>query len=132
MPGPEHPGAPDPGPEPSVRIGNVDRSAVSIGAHSRARTHNEEAVAPRDPAQERLLAEVRNLRADLARCLRTETVEVLDAELVGTEAEITTTGAAGPPRLARLRAALTTAEGVTAMLASAAAVGQAVGLLAGG
>ncbi|MFD3518555.1 hypothetical protein [Streptomyces sp. NPDC058657] len=109
-------------------MGNVDRSAVSVGAHSHAETHNEEVVAPRDPDQERLLAEVRNLRADLARFHRTEAVEVLDAELVDTEAEIAATGAAGPPRLARLRAALTTAEGFTAMLASAAAVAQAVGL----
>jgi hypothetical protein len=113
-------------------MGNVDRSAISVGAHSHAETHNEEVVAPRDAAQEKLLAEVRNLRADLARFHRTGPVEVLDAELVDTEAEITATGAAGPPRLARLRAALTTAEGFTAMLASAAAVGQAVGLLAGG
>ncbi|MFI0979922.1 hypothetical protein ACH4SP_23325 [Streptomyces sp. NPDC021093] len=116
-----------------VNIGSVSDSAFAIGDHNDVRNehHGRTTVAPRDEQQAELLRAVRNLRGDLARCTRTEPVDVLDAELAATEEDITGTGEAAPSRLARLRTALTTAEGVTAMLASGAAVGQAVGVLGG-
>ncbi|MEU8893256.1 hypothetical protein [Streptomyces sp. NPDC048442] len=116
-----------------VNVGPVSDSAFAVGDHNDVRNehHGRTAVAPRDEQQAELLLAVRNLRIDLTRCLRTETTAVLDAELAATEDDITGTGAAAPSRLARLRTALTTAEGVTAMLASGAAVGQAVGVLGG-
>ncbi|MFJ2739132.1 hypothetical protein ACIO3O_05645 [Streptomyces sp. NPDC087440] len=117
-----------------ISFGTVSDSAFAIGDHNKVSSthHGSTDVAPRDEQQAELLLAVRNLREDLARCTRTGPVEVLDAELVATEDDITATGEAAPSRLARLRAALTTAEGVTAMLASGAAVGQAVGGLLGG
>ncbi len=56
----------------------------------------------------------------------------LRTELADTETEIADTGAAGPGRLARLRTALADAGAVVGLLASGAAVGQAVAALVGG
>ncbi|MGW7415549.1 hypothetical protein [Streptomyces sp. NPDC054863] len=120
---------------PGISVGPVTNSAFVVGDHNDVRNEHHgdsgAAAVPRDADQAELLLAVRNLRADLARCTRTEPIAVLDAELVAAEDDITTTGAAAPSRLARLRTALTTAEGVTAMLASGVAVGQAVGVLGG-
>lgn len=59
-------------------------------------------------------------------------ITVLSGELAETEAEIADSGAAGPGRLARLRTALTDAGAVVGLLASGAAVSQAVATLVGG
>ncbi|MFF1417287.1 hypothetical protein [Streptomyces sp. NPDC058280] len=116
---------------PGVRIGSVSGSAFSIGDHNTV-TNTNGAEAAGDPAQAELLAAVQALRADLARFVATDDTAALDAELVAAEEEITTAGAAGPGRLARLRDALAVAGGVAGTLASGVAVGQAVGALLGG
>ncbi|MFD5032786.1 hypothetical protein ACFVWX_22325 [Streptomyces sp. NPDC058220] len=116
---------------PGVRIGSVSGSAFSIGDHNTV-TNTNGAQAASDPAQAELLAAVQALRADLARFVATDDTAALDAELVAAEEEITTAGAAGPGRLARLRDALAVAGGVAGTLASGVAVGQAVGALLGG
>ncbi|MFD7899379.1 hypothetical protein [Streptomyces sp. NPDC059743] len=117
----------------AVRIGSVSGSAISIGDHNTVtNTNTGGAGQVSDPAQAELLAAVRALREDLARFVATDGTAVLDAELVAAEEEITTAGAAGPGRLARLRDALALAGGVAGTLASGVAVGQAVGALLGG
>ncbi|WP_030413975.1 hypothetical protein [Streptomyces sp. NRRL S-1448] len=114
-----------------IHIGSV-RGAFAIGDHNTV-THNEGGGAPAaDPAQEELLRAVRELRGDLARAVQSPEVTALDGELAGTEEEIGGTGAAGPGRLARLRAALTDAGAVVGLLASGAAVTEAVAALVGG
>ncbi|MFC7307385.1 hypothetical protein ACFQVC_24555 [Streptomyces monticola] len=85
----------------------------------------------RDPDQEELLRAVRELRADLARLVRNDQTLTLDAELERAEGEIERTGRAADGRLVRLRQALADAGAVTGLVASAAAVGQAVGALLG-
>jgi hypothetical protein len=75
---------------------------------------------------------VRTLRGDLGRLVSTDTTEVLDAELVATEEEITQDGAAGRGRLERLRDSLATAGSIVTALGSGVAVGQAVTALLGG
>ncbi|MER7622523.1 hypothetical protein [Streptomyces sp. NPDC126503] len=108
--------------------GNVsvgDNNQVSYTVHGAG-------AAARDPLQEELLTAIRALRADLGRLVATDETTVLEAELADAEDEIEGTGAAGRPRLARLRLALTDAGAVTGILASGVAVGQAVGALLGG
>lgn len=122
--------------QPSVRVGNVNNSAVAIGngntvTNSNTNSNNS-AVPARDPAQEELLIAVRELRADLERFVATDTTTVLDAELVSTEEEIEAGGQAGPGRLARLRDALAAAGPSVEVLASGAAAVAAVGALLGG
>ncbi|MFI5802714.1 hypothetical protein [Streptomyces sp. NPDC051561] len=126
------PGTGGGGSGPGVHFGSVDRSAFAIGDHNEVSYESHEGQAPVDETQRRLLAEVAELRADLLRLRRTERLEVLDAELVEVEGEIAAVGEAGATRLERLRAALTGAEGVTAMLASGAAVAETVRGLLGG
>ncbi|UQA93494.1 hypothetical protein [Streptomyces halobius] len=114
-----------------IHIGSV-QGAFAIGDHNTV-TNNEGSGAPvLDPAQEELLRAVRTLRDDLARVVETPEVTALTAQLADTEGEITDTGAAGPGRLARLRTALADAGSVVGLLASGAAVGQAVAALVGG
>ncbi|BDM72721.1 hypothetical protein HEK616_62080 [Streptomyces nigrescens] len=114
-----------------IHIGSV-RGAFAIGDHNTV-TQNEGGSAPAaDPAQEELLRAVRELRGDLARAVHSPEVTALDEELAGTEDEIADSGAAGPGRLARLRTALTDAGAVVGLLASGAAVTQAVAALVGG
>lgn len=114
-----------------IHIGSV-QGAFAIGDNNTV-TNNEGNGAPTsDPAQEELLRAVRALRDDLARVVETPEVTALTAQLADTEGEITDTGAAGPGRLARLRTALADAGSVVGLLASGAAVGQAVAALAGG
>ncbi|MGP8298258.1 hypothetical protein ACTPOK_09960 [Streptomyces inhibens] len=114
-----------------IHIGSV-HGAFAIGDHNTV-THNDGASAPAvDPSQEELLRAVRELREDLARAVPSPGIEALSAELADTEGAITGTGAAGPGRLARLRAALTDAGAVVGLLASGTAVGQAVAALVGG
>lgn len=64
--------------------------------------------------------------------METPEVQALTTELADTEEEITGTGAAAPGRLARLRGALSDAGAVVGLLASGAAVVQAVAALVGG
>ncbi|MEV5598236.1 hypothetical protein [Streptomyces sp. NPDC052496] len=115
-----------------IHIGKV-HGAFAIGDHNTV-THNEH-TAERpgtDPAHEELLAAVRQLREDLARVIETPQVTLLTAELTDAQEEIETTGRTAPGRLDRLRTALADAGAVTGMLASGAAVGQAVAALLGG
>ncbi|WP_438490281.1 hypothetical protein [Streptomyces sp. S186] len=99
--------------ERTVNVGNggvfIDtvHGAVGVGEHNTV-PHNDGAGAPAvDPSQEEeLLRAVRELREDLARAVPSPVIEALNAELADTEGEITGSGAAGPGRLARLRAAL--------------------------
>ncbi|WP_406208964.1 hypothetical protein [Streptomyces decoyicus] len=114
-----------------IHIGSV-RGAFAIGDHNTV-THHEGPAAPAgDPAQEELLRAVRALRDDLSRAVESPQITVLSGELAETEAEIADSGAAGPGRLARLRTALTDAGAVVGLLASGAAVSQAVATLVGG
>ncbi|WP_327704493.1 hypothetical protein OG530_24840 [Streptomyces decoyicus] len=114
-----------------IHIGSV-RGAFAIGDHNTV-THHEGAAAPAgDPAQEELLRAVRALRDDLSRAVESPQITALSGELAETEAEIADNGAAGPGRLARLRAALADAGAVVGLLASGAAVSQAVATLVGG
>lgn len=114
-----------------IHIGSV-RGAFAIGDNNTV-THNEGGGAPApDPAQEELLRAVRALRDDLSRAVQTPEITALGGELADTETEIADSGAAGPGRLARLRAALTDAGAVVGLLASGVAVGQAVAGLLGG
>ncbi|MEV6549329.1 hypothetical protein AB0M57_11515 [Streptomyces sp. NPDC051597] len=112
-----------------ISIGSVV-GAMAIGDHNTV-TH-QQGGAPVDPAQAELLQAIRELRADLARVVAGERVRALDGAAADAEAEIATAGAAGPGRLARLRAALADAEGLTGVLASAAAVGRTLASLLGG
>ncbi|MEU8681533.1 hypothetical protein [Streptomyces sp. NPDC048611] len=114
-----------------IHIGSV-QGAFAIGDHNTV-THNAGQAAPSaDPAQEELLRAVRALRDDLSRAVESPQITALSGELAETEAEIADQGAAGAGRLARLRAALTDAGAVVSLLASGAAVTQAVTALAGG
>ncbi|MFI1199084.1 hypothetical protein ACH4VR_06410 [Streptomyces sp. NPDC020883] len=117
-----------------IHIGSV-QGAFAIGDHNTVTHHgtNSQGAGPAiDPAHEELLRAVRTLREDLGRAVESPEVRALTAELTGTEEEITGTGAAAPGRLARLRAALTDAGAVVGLLASGAAVVQAVAALLGG
>ncbi|GAB7031518.1 hypothetical protein AB0G35_08860 [Streptomyces sp. NPDC021749] len=114
-----------------IHIGSV-RGAFAIGDHNTVTQNDGGGVPATDPAQEELLRAVRELRGDLARAVQSPEVTALDGELAGTEGEIADTGQAGPGRLARLRAALTDAGAVVGLLASGAAVTQAVAALVGG
>lgn len=118
------------GPEGGIHIGSV-RGAFALGDHNTV-TQNVGAQPARDPAQEELLAAVRLLRADLDRVISSPQTELLVAELEGTRTDIEHTGGADPGRLERLRAALADAGAVTGLLASGAAVAQAVTALLGG
>ncbi|MEO3978547.1 hypothetical protein [Streptomyces sp. CAU 1734] len=112
---------------PNVHIGSADNSALNFGSHGSATTNNTWAAGPAaDPAQRELLEAVRALRDDLGRFAPFDSREILDAELVATEEEITSSGAAAPGRLERLRGALAVAGGSVAALASSIAVGEAV------
>ncbi|MFH8406721.1 hypothetical protein ACH4FX_18285 [Streptomyces sp. NPDC018019] len=115
-----------------IHIGEV-RGAFAIGDHNTVTHHEYGTGGPGiDPAHEELLAAVRQLRADLARVIETPQVTLLTAELTDAQEEIETTGRTAPGRLDRLRTALADAGAVTGMLASGAAVGQAVAALLGG
>ncbi|TJZ53019.1 hypothetical protein FCH28_17840 [Streptomyces piniterrae] len=114
-----------------IHIGSV-QGAFAIGDNNTVTNHQGSAAPATDPAQEELLRAVRALRDDLARVVETPEVTALTAQLADTEGEIAETGAAGPGRLARLRTALADAGSVVGLLASGAAVGQAVAALAGG
>ncbi|MFF3552143.1 hypothetical protein ACWD4V_00425 [Streptomyces tsukubensis] len=120
-------------PGPSVHIGTVSHSALTFGAGSTASTVNHTAGAVvDDPVQRELLTAVRALRADLERLVATAGTGILDAELASAEDEITTSGAAGPVRLERLRGALATAGEWVGALGSGVAVAELVTALIGG
>ncbi|MEV6960009.1 hypothetical protein AB0M97_12565 [Streptomyces sp. NPDC051207] len=112
--------------EPNIRIGRADNSSFAFGAHARAETRN--TGAGRDEAAEELLKAVRELRADLTRLQQSEQTAQLDEALADTEGEITRTGAAGEGRLQRLREALTDAQNIVTLFASAAAVAGMLGM----
>ncbi|GAA2664330.1 hypothetical protein [Streptomyces lunalinharesii] len=115
-----------------IHIGSV-QGAFAIGDHNTVTHHAGGPGAPAvDPAHEELLRAVRTLREDLARAVETPEVQALSTELADTEEEITRAGAAAPGRLARLRGALSDAGAVVGLLASGAAVVQAVAALVGG
>ncbi|MFF2812709.1 hypothetical protein ACFVT2_37185 [Streptomyces sp. NPDC058000] len=121
-----------PGTGNGIHIGSV-QGAFAIGDHNTV-THNAavQGAPAVDPAHEELLQAVRTLREDLRRAVESPEVRALSTELTDTEEEITGTGAAAPGRLARLRGALSDAGSVVGLLASGAAVVQAVAALLGG
>lgn len=112
-----------------IQISNVHGTAFAIGDGNSVVNQPGGGAPQRDPEQEELLRAVLELRADLGRLVASDGTAALDAELAGTQAEIEESGAAGQGRLARLRQALTDAGALTGLLASAAAVAQAVGVL---
>ncbi|NBE54066.1 hypothetical protein [Streptomyces boluensis] len=112
-----------------VHIHN-EHGAVAFGDNNRV-TNVEGASPWNQDAHEELLEAVRELRTDLARLVENDVTTALDAELERAQGEIEQTGQAGPRRLARLRQALADAGAVTGLVASAAAVSQAVGVLTG-
>ncbi|MFK8848649.1 hypothetical protein [Streptomyces sp. Ac-502] len=115
-----------------IHIGEV-HGAFAIGDHNTVTHHENTSDRPgTDPAHEELLTAVRQLREDLARVVDTPQVTLLTAELADAQDEIETTGRTAPGRLDRLRTALADAGAVTGMLASGAAVGQAVAAMLGG
>ncbi|WTL50694.1 hypothetical protein OG310_13055 [Streptomyces sp. NBC_01497] len=115
-----------------MHIGSVTSSALNIGDHGTVTNVHHHRPPDADAAQEELLAAVRELRADLARLVRTEGTDALDAELSRTEDEVTAAGAATPGRLARLREALGLAGAITGSLASGVAVARSISGLLGG
>ncbi|MFI6285137.1 hypothetical protein ACIBCM_10315 [Streptomyces sp. NPDC051018] len=125
------PGQPQASQGMSIRIGSLDGSAVNFGSHGSATTTNVTQTVAEPVQQRELLEAVRALREDLARFTATEDMEVLDAELVATEEEITASGAADRNRLQRLRDSLTSAGEVVAALGSGLAVGELVASLLG-
>ncbi|MFJ6746840.1 hypothetical protein ACIQNI_01410 [Streptomyces sp. NPDC091266] len=108
------------------------RGAIAIGNQNTVTNYEAAAPPAADPAQAELLRAVRALRGDLTVVVENPETLALRTELADTETEIADTGAAGPGRLARLRTALTDAGAVVGLLASGAAVGQAVAALVGG
>ncbi|MFG2891928.1 hypothetical protein [Streptomyces sp. NPDC048248] len=112
-------------------IGSV-RGAFAIGNNNTVTNYEGAGNPAADPAQAELLRAVRALRGELAVVVESPQTLALRTELADTETEIADTGAAGPGRLARLRTALADAGTVVGLLASGAAVGQAVAALAGG
>jgi uncharacterized protein YlxW (UPF0749 family) len=113
--------------EPRIHIGRADKSSFAFGDNARAETHNSGSTG-RDEATEELLNAVRELRADLARVQHSPQTEQLDEALAETEGEITRTGVAGEGRLQRLRVALTDAQNIVTLFASAAAVAGLLGM----
>ncbi|MEU7020145.1 hypothetical protein ABZ990_05745 [Streptomyces sp. NPDC046203] len=105
---------------------------VTVGDHNHVEYTVHGPGVERDPGQEELLAAIRELRADLGRLADPGRMAALDGELAGAEGEIEESGAAGPGRLTRLRQALADAGALTALFASAAAVGESVTALLGG
>ncbi|MDG9708371.1 hypothetical protein QC385_08990 [Streptomyces sp. DH10] len=114
-----------------ITISNVNGS-FAIGDSNTIVSRTDVSAPQTDAQQQELLRAVRELRADLDRLVQSEGTAALDVELAGAQAEIEATGRAGEGRLARLRQALADAGALTGLLASAAAVGQAVGALTGG
>ncbi|MFD9488845.1 hypothetical protein ACFWBX_33755 [Streptomyces sp. NPDC059991] len=112
-----------------ISIGSVV-GAMAIGDHNTVT--NQQGGAPADPVQAELLEALRELRTDLDRVVAGGRIRALDGAAADAEAEIAAAGAASPGRLARLRQALADAEGLTGVLASAAAVGRTVATLLGG
>jgi hypothetical protein len=121
-------GRPEQEPHRGIHITGV-YGAFAIGDHNNV--VNQSGDAPGAAATRELLTGVLNLRADLARVTSGPHTEALAAELAQVQAEIERTGQAGPNRRERLRRALEDAGALTAVLASAAAVAQAVGLVPG-
>ncbi|MEV5434598.1 hypothetical protein AB0K80_00975 [Streptomyces sp. NPDC052682] len=113
-----------------VHIGTA-QGAISIGNHNTV-ISQPGAQPPRDPAQEHLLKAVQELRQDLGRLVTTPQTEELAAQLDATADDIQSTGRADEGRLTRLRTALQDAATAVGLLASGAAVGQAVAALLGG
>ncbi|MFF0433217.1 hypothetical protein ACFYU9_13445 [Streptomyces sp. NPDC004327] len=105
---------------------------VTIGDHNTVSYTVRGAEPARDERQEELLRAIRELRADLTRVVASEQTAALDAELSDAEDEIEGIGAASPGRLTGLRRALADAGALTGLLASGAAVAQAVAALLGG
>ena len=118
--------------EPSVNIGDISgNNTFAIGSQSHAESHHVyHGTGPqRDEATEQLLAAVRELRADLAERVRgTEQTAALDEALAETEAEIATTGQAGPTRRERLRELLSDSQALVTFLASAGALAGLLGM----
>ncbi|MEU6906427.1 hypothetical protein ABZ935_13915 [Streptomyces coeruleorubidus] len=114
-----------------ITISNVNGS-FAIGDSNTIVSRTDVSAPQTDAQQQELLRALRELRADLDRLVQSDRTAALDAELAGAQAEIEGTGRAGEGRLARLRQALADAGALTGLLASAAAVGQAVGALTGG
>lgn len=105
-------------------ISNTNSSYASHSVSGRAE--------PADPNVAELLATIRELRADLQRLVASSETAALDEVLASVEEEVTVNGQASPGQLARLRQGLHEAGAVAGLLASAAAVNQALAALLGG
>ncbi|MHC3468272.1 hypothetical protein ACYF6T_06135 [Streptomyces sp. 7R007] len=117
------------GEEPRVNLGNVTGSTFAIGSHAHAESHHHgTGGAQRDEDAERLLAAVRELRADLARVRASDETTALDAALAETETELTGTGQATPSRRERLRRLLADSQSLLTVLTSAATVAGLLGM----
>ncbi|OEV03902.1 hypothetical protein [Streptomyces oceani] len=114
-------------PQPQVNIGDVTGSTFAVGNRAEARSYHGNAPTGDDDT-ERLLAALRELRADLSRTRRTEQTEDLDEALADADDEITRTGNTDGSRLRRLRELLGDAESLTAVLASAGTVAGLLGM----
>ncbi|GAA3851172.1 hypothetical protein [Streptomyces sedi] len=112
---------------PHVSIGSVSDSTFAIGSHAEATSHHGTAPANGDDT-ERLLAALRELRADLTTVRASQQTAELDEALADAEDEITRTGSAGEGRLRRLRELLTDAASLTTVLTSAGAVTGLLGM----
>lgn len=116
----------------AVHIGNMSGGAIASGAHGQATSYSYAAPPPQpDEATLALLEAVRALRADLRARAHDNEIASVDGELAAVEGEITSTGRAGPGRLAGLRDRLEASASVVGLLASATAVVQAAAQVLG-
>jgi hypothetical protein len=113
-----------------VHIGTA-QGAISIGNHNTV-INQPGARSALDPEQEQLLAAVGKLREDLKLVIQSPETEELATQLDATAGEIRDGGRASAGRLTGLRTALQDAATAIGMLASGAAVGQALAALLGG
>ncbi|WP_069816040.1 hypothetical protein [Streptomyces sp. TP-A0874] len=113
--------------QPQVSIGDVSGSTFAVGSRADVRSYHGTTPSYNDDA-ERLLAALRELRADLSGARTTGQCEELDSALADAEDEIARTGSAGESRLRRLRELLTDAASLTTVLTSAGTVAGLLGL----
>ncbi|NLU72333.1 hypothetical protein HCC61_06500 [Streptomyces sp. HNM0575] len=115
----------------AVHIGTMTGGAIATGAQGQATSYSGAVPPGADEATLALLEAVRALRADMRVLAATEETAAVDGELGEIEGEITRTGRAGEGRLARLRDRLEAGASAVGLLASSAAVVQAVAQVLG-
>lgn len=109
----------------TIHIGNISGGTFAIGSHASASAQ----VGPStENSTVELLSALRELRADLRRVRRTDSLMFLDEALAAAEDEIVRTEEISIARLDRLRMALADAEMLVELFASAAAVAGLLGV----